>query len=159
MAHRAGALCGCRYGAWCHRGRSEMDLPVGAVNAELLLEDFLRWDVEKGRRIATLTDSLNFDYPEDVPEIARMTAWGARVFRTSRAELLSQYATEVAAVLDLADVASCVKNYWVCSDLRLTLARGHQEQRAREEGWGNLWDPKTGDVLSPEGAGTRTMTH
>ena len=67
MAHRAGALCGCRYGAWCHCGRSEMDLPVGAVNAELWLEDLLRWDVEEGRRIATLTASRSFEYPGTSP--------------------------------------------------------------------------------------------
>ena len=82
------------------------------------------------------------------------------MFRNLRDEVLSEYAEELAASGSelwptSADVARLVKNYWVHSDLRLRCARSHQEDRARAEGHGHLWDQKTGDVLCQGGRATR----
>ena len=107
--------------------------------AELLLE-IEAYDRQERSRIARLTATLNFEYPEDVPDIARMPAEGARKFRIDREEACADYAFQVAATtLERADVARLVRSWWVRSDVRVHRASWHQETRP--------FVPKTWDEL------------
>jgi hypothetical protein len=144
MSRLIGAPCGCEYGAWCYCGRaygditcppwlreehdSSVGLGVFRRPAEQLLEELLHYDELERRRVAELVASLTFEYPEDVPDIARMTAEGARKFQIDREEACADYAFQVAATtLERADVARLVHSWWVRSGARDDRVSWHQE--------------------------------
>ena len=126
--------------------RGPMDLDDDRLElkrlAELSTMDLDTYDRLERARIRELVCRLNFEYPEDIPEMADMTAWGARIFRTQREELLSEWAWDlVTGSLEITrfDVAKIVRDRWLRSFLRHTWSRGHREDRARETG--DPWPP------------------
>ena len=102
-------------------------------SAELALEDLESLDSHERDRILKLTATLNFEYPEDVPEMASMSTAGARIFSASRDEVLSEWAWDLAAGMDIskADLATAIQSRWLRSDLRHYWARARQEEARR----------------------------
>lgn len=106
------------------------------------LETFDRMHLEtferlEQARVEQLIATLDFEYPEDIPEIALMTAWAARIFRTGRAEVVSEWAWEAAypdAQMTPAVLSQLVRDRWLYSLTRHGWICEHHEDRARAEG-------------------------
>ena len=139
--------------SWLREDDDSSDgLGVSHRTAEQLLQDLVPYDELERRRVAELVASLNFEYPEDVPDIARMTAEGARKFQIDREEACVDYACKLAATtVERADVAGLVHSWWVRSDVRVNRASWHQETRP--------FVPKTWDELCPGKRSTRGKTN
>ena len=99
--------------------------------------DLETYDRLEEARVEQLIATLDFEYPEDVPEMEVMTAWGARIFRNQRAELMSDWAWETAyqdAQMTPAVLSQLVRTRWLYSWLRHDWICGHEEDRCRAEG-------------------------
>ena len=115
--------------------------------------DLETYDRLEQARVEQLVATLNLEYPEDIPEMALMTAWGARIFRAQRAELLSDWAWEVAyqdARMVSSVLARRVRTYWLYSCLRDGWIRVHHEDRCIAEGRRYVGKPLTDQQIANE---------
>ena len=98
--------------------------------------DLETYDRLEEARVEQLIAAIDFEYPEDVPEMELMTAWGARTFRIQREEFLTECAWDLAEFSEytLSELAKELRDRWLSSWERRTWSHGHQSDKIRGYG-------------------------